>query len=125
MLAPEGIALMFGFNPVSLWRPWLSRRLPGNWRFDTASAWRDVLIRSQLDTLQVRYSGLWSPWSVRDAGATDAAMRWPRSLGRFCGSWLLMARKRRSALTPLRMAAVRSDIQLKPSLVPGARRECA
>lgn len=123
VLAPEGVALVFGFNPASLWRPWLSRRLPRDLQFQTASRWRDVLSRSRLDILQVRYSGLFSPWAAR-AGSTTPA-RYPATLGRFGGSWLLLARKRRSSLTPLRLAAVRSDLKLKPSLIPGARRECA
>jgi len=125
VLAAEGIALMFGFNPASLWRPWLARRLPGNWRFHAASGWRDVLARARLDVLQVRYSGLWSPWAAGDGPPNETAVRWPRPLGRFCGSWLLLARKRHSALTPLRLAAVRSDLKMKPSFVPGTRRECA
>lgn len=126
VLAPEGVALMFGFNPASLWRPWLTRRLSGHWRFHAASGWRDVLMRARLDVLQVRYSGLWSPWAVAgEAHDEDAATRWPSALGRFSGSWLLLARKRRSALTPLRLATVRPDLNMKPSLVPGARRECA
>lgn len=125
VLAPEGVALVFGFNPASFWRPWLARRLPSGWQFRAAAGWRDVLTRSRLDVLQIRYSGLWSPWSTASNGADVAARPWTRSFGRFCGSWLLLARKRRSALTPLRLAAVRSDLKLKPSLVPGARRECA
>jgi hypothetical protein len=68
---------------------------------------------------------MWNPWSAAAAHDAGPAATWARSLGRFCGSWLLLARKRRSALTPLRLAAVRSDLKLKPSLVPGARRECA
>lgn len=125
VLAPEGIALLFGFNPASLWRPWLARRLPRELRFRAAAGWRDVLARSHLDVLQVRYSGLWSPWSAAGDSGSAPAAPWTRSLGRFCGSWLLLARKRRSALTPLRPAAVRSDLKLKPSLVPSVHRECA
>jgi SAM-dependent methyltransferase len=123
VLAPEGVALIFGFNPASLWRPWLARRLPGDLRFRAPGVWRELLNRSHLDVLQVRYSGIWSPWAAAASG--DAGARWPRTLGRFGGSWLLLARKRRSALTPLRLASVRSDLKLKPSLVPGTRRECA
>jgi SAM-dependent methyltransferase len=123
VLAPEGVALVFGFNPASLWRPWLARQPGPAWCVRAASSLRSVLMRHRLDILQVRYSGLWSPWA---ATASDAPLpRWPRSLGRFGGSWLLLARKRRSSLTPLRLAAVRPDLKLKPSLVPGARRECA
>ena len=125
VLAPEGVALVFGFNPASFWRPWLSRRLTGDVRFRTAAGWRDVLTRARLDVLQVRYSGLWSPWTAANDVGHGGNGAWTRSLGRFCGSWLLLARKRRSALTPLRLAAVRSDLKLKPTLLPGARRECA
>jgi SAM-dependent methyltransferase len=125
VLAPEGVALVFGFNPSSLWRPWLARRLPRDWRFQPATAWRDVLMRARLDVLQVRYSGLWSPWAIDERRDGETPARWPRTLGRFCGSWLLLARKRRSAMTPLRLAAVRSDLKVNPTLVPGARRACA
>jgi SAM-dependent methyltransferase len=125
VLAPEGVALVFGFNPASLWRPWLARRLPGDLHFRAAGGWRGVLDRAQLDVLQVRYSGLWSPWSSAVGKGSDAPAPWTRSFGRFCGSWLLLARKRRGSLTPLRLAAVRSDLKLNPSLVPGAHRECA
>lgn len=125
VLAPEGVALVFGFNPASLWRPWLSNRLDGRWTIRGAAAWRGVLGR-QLDVLQVRYSGLLSPWSAPAAAADAASVAgWSRSLGRFGGSWLLLARKRRSTLTPLRLSSSRADLKLNPSLVPGARRECA
>ena len=123
VLAPEGIALVFGFNPASLWRPWLARRLARDLRFRAPGSWREVLGRSRLDVLQVRYSDMLSPWAA--SGNDDGGARWPRSLGRFGGSWLLLARKRRNTLTPLRLAAVRSELKLKPSLVPGTRRECA
>jgi SAM-dependent methyltransferase len=126
VLAPEGVALVFGFNPASLWRPWLLRRIPEELNFRPAGSWRDTLMRAGLDVLQVRYSGLWSPWAATaTASGENAAPPWPRALGRFCGSWLLLARKRRSSLTPLRLAAIRPDLKLKPSLIPGARRECA
>jgi SAM-dependent methyltransferase len=125
VLAPEGIAVVFGFNPASLWRPWLRGRLPGDWRFQAATAWRDVLMQARLDVLQVRYSGLWSPWAVDDPRHAEVSAGGSRSFGRFCGSWLLLARKRRSALTPLRPSALRSDLKVSPTLVPGARRECA
>jgi len=124
VLAPEGISLLFGFNPASLWRAWAVRRLAGSWQVRAASSWRDVLARSRLDVLQVRYSGLWSPWAAK-AGGDSQAGPWLRPLGRFGGSWLLLARKRSSSLTPLRLNAVRSDLKVNPTLAHGARRECA
>jgi SAM-dependent methyltransferase len=124
VLAPEGVALLFGFNPVSLWRPWVSRRLRNDMQFASAGGWRQRLERAQLDVLQVRYVGPWSPWG----GAETAGAREMRSLSVFGwlgASWLLIARKRRSTLTPLRLTTARADLKLNPTLVPGAHRECA
>lgn len=122
VLAPEGVALLFGFNPASLWRPWLSRNVAADFRFRAASGWGAVLSRYRLDVLQVRYSGIFSPWAAARDGISAP---WPRAFGRFGGSWLLLARKRRSSMTPLRLATARSDLKLKPSLIPGAQRERA
>jgi SAM-dependent methyltransferase len=122
VLAPEGVALLFGFNPASLWRPWVSRRLRSGLRFASAGGWRQRLERAQLDVLQVRYIGPWGPWATAE---TLAEARTLPVLGRFGASWLLIARKRRSTLTPLRPAAARSDLKLNPTLVSGAHRECA
>jgi len=125
VIAPEGVGLVFGFNPVSLWRPWLSRRLPADCQFRSAAAWREELSRARLDVLQVRYAGPWSPRSAFSESLDDQKEQGQRSFGRFGASWLVLARKRRHTLTPLRLAAVRSDLKLKPTLAPGARRECA
>lgn len=124
VLAPEGVALLFGFNPLSLWRPWVSRRLRNGVQFASAAGWRQKLERAQLDVLQVRYVGTWGPWAA-DAGVDPRGMRPLPALGQFGASWLLIARKRRSTLTPLRLTSVRADLKLNPTLVSGAHRECA
>jgi len=124
VLAPEGVALLFGFNPASLWRPWVSRRLGNGMRFASAGGWRQRLERAQLDVLQIRYVGPWGPWAgAESTGASE--MRSLPMLWRFGASWLLIARKRRSTLTPLRLTIARADLKLNPTLVPGAHRECA
>ena len=126
LLAPEGIALIFGFNPASLWRFWLRRRRSdGELRvhFTAAAAWRHRLQRTQLDVLQTRYVGRYSPW--RDGIPQGESGRLSWLFGRFRPSWLLIVRKRRSALTPLRLASVRADVKFNPALIPGAHRECA
>ena len=46
-------------------------------------------------------------------------------LGRFGASWLLIARKRRSTLTPLRLRSSNRELALNPRLAPGAHRACA
>jgi SAM-dependent methyltransferase len=124
VLAPEGVALLFGFNPASLWRPWVSRRLRGGLQFASAGGWRQKLQRAHLDVLQVRYAGPWSPWAAGETGSGREARALPL-LGRFGASWLLIARKRRSTLIPLRLTTARADLQLNPTLVSGAHRECA
>jgi len=126
LLAPEGIALIFGFNPVSLWRFWLRRRRAGSQRqvhFSAAAAWRKPLQRAHLDVLQIRYVGRFSPW--REGNPQGESGRLSHLLGRFRPSWLMIVRKRRSALTPLRLASVRADVKFNPALIPGAHRECA
>jgi SAM-dependent methyltransferase len=124
VLAPEGVALLFGFNPASLWRPWVSRRLRSGMQFASAGGWRQRLERAQLDVLQVRYVGPWGPWAAAESGGPREVRSLP-VLGRFGASWLLIARKRRSTLTPLRLAPARADLKLNPTLVSGAHRECA
>jgi SAM-dependent methyltransferase len=124
VLAPEGVALLFGFNPASLWRPWVSRRLRNGMQFASAGGWRQRLERAQLDVLQIRYVGPWGPWAAAESSG-EREVRWLPVLGRFGASWLLIARKRRSTLTPLRLTTARADLKLTPTLVPGAHRECA
>jgi hypothetical protein len=124
VLAPEGVARLFGFNPVSLWRPWVSRRLRNGLQFASAGGWRQRLERAQLDVLQVRYVGPWGPWADAESHGPGEVRALP-VLGRFGASWLLIARKRRSTLTPLRLTPSRADLKLNPTLVSGAHRECA
>jgi SAM-dependent methyltransferase len=128
VLAPEGVALILGFNPVSLWRPWLalnaSRGAP-RLRLRSAGAWQQMLAREQVDTLQVRYPGtLWPRAETGLQPASEAGLL-ATLLGRVGSSWLLLARKRRSTLTPLRLRSAPRDMALKPRLAPGAHRASA
>ena len=126
VLAPEGVALILGFNPLGSWRPWLawrSRRDGVHLRLHSARVWQQRLAREQIDTLQVRFPG----WlCVHDsAERTDAAVGLPAWPARFGSSWLLLARKRRSTFTPLRARAGARETAIKPHLVPGAHRDRA
>jgi hypothetical protein len=126
LLAPEGIALVYGFNPISLWRFWLRRRRSASEQglcFSAAAAWRNRLQHAQLDVLQTRYVGRYNPW--RETNPQGESGRLSPLFGRFRPSWLLIVRKRRSALTPLRLASVRAEVKFNPALIPGAHRECA
>ncbi|MDE1960755.1 MAG: methyltransferase domain-containing protein [Xanthomonadaceae bacterium] len=118
VLAPEGIVLMLGFNPFGTWRPWLLRRERGL-RLRSARVCEAQLAREQIETLQIRFPGLLWP-------RAEAAVKPHRSiLARFGSSWLLIARKRRSTLTPVRMRAAARGAARAPQLAPGARRNRA
>ncbi len=128
VLAPEGVALVLGFNPVSLWRPWLAgeaRNASLALGPQSARAWRQQFSRHGIEILQTRFVGAMSPWqhSVHGEAASLSARR--SMLGRVGASWLLLARKRRSVLTPLRLRGSSRELSMNPRLAPGAHRECA
>ncbi len=129
VLAPEGVLLVLGFNPANLWRPWLAgaaRRAHLPLRLASAQRSATVIGGQGIDILQTRYLGALSPWSVSEtAPAGDAAGAAYTALGPFRGSWLLLARKRRSALTPLRLRRDARELARSPRLAPGAHRERA
>jgi hypothetical protein len=121
VLAPEGIALIVGFNPFGTWRPWLAwQHAQGapHLRLQSAHAWRTQLAREQIDTLQVRFPG--SLWPRANAAREPGSAA--RRFARLGSSWLLLARKRRSTLTPLRLRASKRELALNPHLAPGAQR---
>jgi SAM-dependent methyltransferase len=125
VLAPEGVLLVLGFNPFGSWRPWLmGQSLRGaRLSLQSASACKSRFARQQIDTLQVRYPGLMLPNDPAQPQSRYA--RWfADTFGRFGSSWLLLARKRRSTLTPLRFRSKR-ERALNPRLAPGAHRACA
>ncbi|HEY7872838.1 MAG TPA: methyltransferase domain-containing protein [Rudaea sp.] len=121
VLAPEGIALMFGFNPLGTWRPWLVRRALGL-HLRSARVCKSQLERERIDTLQVRYPGVLWPRAAAMVGPDEPT----HSLfARFGSSWLLIARKRQSTLTPIRLRKMARDAAHAPQLAPGAHRSCA
>lgn len=126
VLAPEGVLLVLGFNPLSLWRPWLAgaaRRVRLPIRLRSAQSWATAIGAQGIDVLQTRYPGAWSPWSASLAEPLTVTGSTPLAWLR--GSWLLLARKRRSVLTPLRLRRDMRELARNPRLVPGAHRECA
>jgi len=69
----------------------------------------------------VRFPGLLWPREVTGSEA-DSTQHFRGKLARFGSSWLLLARKRRSSLTPLRLRQATREVALSPRLVPGAHR---
>ena len=126
VLAPEGVALILGFNPYSAWRPWLAlqqRRLPGAaLRLQSPHLWETQLAQYDIDVTQRRYLGAFLPRVSVAAHAPDHSARSMRWLAGLRGAYLLIARKRRSTLTPLRLRKTPRERAQAPHLVPGARR---
>jgi hypothetical protein len=112
---------MLGFNPLGTWRPWLMQRGRGL-HLRTARVCRMQLARERIDTLQLRFPGLLWP-RARVATEPDGPARAP--LARFGSSWLLIACKRRSTLTPMRLRNVARDAARASQLASGAHRNCA
>ncbi len=126
VLAPEGVALVVGFNPLGTWRPWLAWQSArgARLRLRSSNEWRQLFARNQIDTLQVRYPGVLLPNDA--AEPSDRYTKWiTETFSRFGSSWLLLARKRRSTLTPLRRLKPSRERALNPRLAPGAHRACA
>ena len=123
VLAPDGMLAISGFNSTSLWRPWLSRKAGQaglSLHFGSARRCAAHLNEQGIDTLQTCYAGTWTPWSSQ--APSDPATH---LLARLCGSWVLLARKRRSVLTPLRPRRGASERVPNAHLAPGVNRECA
>jgi len=126
VLAPEGVALILGFNPYSAWRPWLGlqqRRTHGSaLRLQSPHLWETQLAQHDIDVMQCRYLGAFLPRASNAAHAPDETKRPLRWLAGLRGAYLLIARKRRSTLTPLRLRKTPRERVQVPHLVPGARR---
>jgi SAM-dependent methyltransferase len=120
VLAPEGVALVLGFNPAGSWRPWLAlnaKRGGARLHLQSAHVWQQRLAREQVDTLQIRFPGTFRQHLEKQTGDSP--------LARFGSTWLLLARKRRNVLTPLRLRGSAREMALKPRLAPGTQRACA
>ncbi len=125
VLAPEGVALILGFNPLGSWQPWLAWRkqlTTQSLHLRSAQSWRRLLLRERIDTLQIRFPGMFLPWWSPNASAALTSSQAQNPLARFGSSWLLLARKRRATLTPMRLRNRNKEFALQPGLLPGARR---
>ncbi|MDX1595197.1 MAG: class I SAM-dependent methyltransferase [Gammaproteobacteria bacterium] len=109
VLIPEGVAVIVGFNPYSLWglRGWLRRRrgdAPWCGRFLSAPRVRDWLALLGFDVLECRFR-LYRPPLQRGGLQRKLAFlenwggRWWQPLG---GLYFVVARKRVVTVTPLR-----------------------
>ncbi|HEU4669723.1 MAG TPA: methyltransferase domain-containing protein [Dyella sp.] len=116
ILAPGGLIAVSGLHPLSLWMPWLAWRTRHQpLRFHMPLQLGEWLRRREMHVECVRRLG--PAWPAAEGGAALG-----EALG---GGYVLMARKRRQAATPLRLVPrpIRSPADVR--LAPGARRNIA
>jgi SAM-dependent methyltransferase len=125
VLAPEGVAIVVGFAALSPWRGWLAARArrdgAGLLQRDGAARWRRRLAAQGVDVYAVRRIG--SAWPQSTALAQRGGLL-QRGLDPLRASYMLLARKRREAATPLRLLPA-SELSLRVRLAPGTQRACA
>lgn len=120
VLAPDGLLAITGFHPVSGWWPWLMWKAHREHRSGfsvIAPMWlRPRLGRSDVNVYAVRrFGSLWPSQYMPQVTVSVPAG----------GCYLMLGRKRRHAVTPLRVIRSRSRASGPASLAPGAHRECA
>lgn len=112
VLAPGGILVLTGVHPISGWAPWFHWRARGAHRvLQMPLRLRHRLLQAGLEIERVQRVGRTWP------GAT--ATRPGGSLG---GGYVLLARKRRHAITPLRLKPLPLRVPASGQLSPGSRR---
>ena len=129
VLAPEGTAIVVGFARWTPWRGWLAAqqsRGEAALHLQSAGEWRRALARHGVDTYAVKRVGPAWPRADMPLDRLDLhAGGWQRSLDPLRASFVLLARKRRRAATPLRRRTAR-DVALAPRFAAGsAHRACA
>lgn len=108
ILVPEGHVVSMNFNPVSLWGIW---RLATGWqvkmpwcgKFMTATRLRDWLALLGFDTMQQQGYGFMPPWNASHLAEYCHWLESPgqRFLSFAAGSYVLVAKKRVTTLTPI------------------------
>lgn len=116
ILVPEGTVVVLGFNPISLWglRRTLSRR---RFPVGTRQLIREGQMRDWLEVLGFSVQSV-HRYAFRppiDHGRTLSALRWlerrgPRWLPWLAGGYLIVARKREAAMTPIRPVFPRREM---------------
>lgn len=117
VLAPGGLLAVTGFHPVSAWTPWLwwQGRDDADVALTWPGTWSHRLSGHGMEPYALRRVGGMTPWRA-SAGVRSGGAR---------GAFLLLAGKRRAAVTPLRFPPVHARPVVPARWAPGARRECA
>lgn len=102
VLAPGGVLLWYAFNPWSPWLAWIHWQTRGAAAppFANADTQRRRFVRARLAPVSTRYVGACWPTRREVAAITDDARS--RLLAPLRGAYLLVVRKQRASMTPLR-----------------------
>jgi SAM-dependent methyltransferase len=114
VLAPGGVLVVTGVHPLSGWAPWFYWRARGTRPvLQLPLRLIQILQREGLDIERARRVGRIFP------GTTVAG---PAGISVWGGGYVLMARKRHRAATPLRIKPVPMRVPANSQLSPGTRR---
>lgn len=124
ILAPGGVLYLFGLNPLSPWRFWLShqtrmgRRLPG---LCSAGRMRRILADHNLAVARGEFLGGAWPKTAADGSVAE----WPASGAIWHGAWLLAARKQRVGMHPIPLRSGRRRVPLNQGLAQSPSRRAS
>lgn len=119
VMSPNGLLVLTGVHPWSIWAPWL--HWLGRKRAFRVGMRSPLHLRRRLAQLDVEV------YAVRRIGAAlpRAVRPWRWASAWTGGGFVLLARKRRHSVTPLRVRTARRAARVPAALAPGAHRECA
>jgi len=117
VLAPGGVLVLTGVHPLSGWAPWVYWRARGKRpALQFPLQLRQTLQQAGLEIERVRRVG--RMWPAAESRPAAASVVW-------AGGYVLIARKRRRAATPLRIKPVPIRVPANGQLSPGTRRSSA
>jgi hypothetical protein len=124
IVAPGGLLMVFGFNPVSSWRPWWAARARDGMSvpsFRSMGSMRRLLVEQNLQMGRGEYlGGFWPSTMASESvnGARTSAAFWQ-------GVWLLKARKQHLGMHPIPLRTPRRRPAMNPGLLQSSSRQAA
>lgn len=121
VLAPGGMLLLFGLNPLSPWRFWLSRQVRQGWRlpgYRSPGRMRRTLDDCKLSIVAREFlGGAWPNLTLQTPLPEDRRMGavWE-------GAWLLAARKQRLGMHPIPLRSGRRRVPINQGLAQSPSR---
>ncbi|MEW5301837.1 MAG: hypothetical protein WDW36_004671 [Sanguina aurantia] len=117
VLAPGGVLAIGGVHPLSAWLPWFRWRARGQRRHLTLPVRLVLQLQQQgFDIERVQRVGSMLPGTTRPDGAGATPLG---------GGYILIARKRRRAVTPLRLQPAPLQVPASSRLSPSTRRSAS